>query len=149
MRTVVQRVTLGQVVVEESIVASIGAGIIALVGFQEGDCEKDFIYTIDKLINLRIFEDSEGKMNLSIQDMDGELLLIPNFTLYGDCRHGRRPSYSNAAKPHEARVLFESFCNVVRKNFSKVQFGIFQADMKVTILNDGPVTLLIDSDKQF
>ncbi|PKM51869.1 MAG: D-tyrosyl-tRNA(Tyr) deacylase [Firmicutes bacterium HGW-Firmicutes-7] len=149
MRSVVQRVSMGQVVVEDSLVASIEKGIIALVGFKEGDDEKEFSYILDKLLNLRIFEDNEDKMNLSIQDIDGDILIIPNFTLYGDCRSGRRPSYSNASKPSDAKLQFERFSEKVKEHFTKVVFGIFQADMKVTILNDGPVTLLIDSDKQF
>ncbi|PKM96464.1 MAG: D-tyrosyl-tRNA(Tyr) deacylase [Firmicutes bacterium HGW-Firmicutes-1] len=149
MRSVVQRVSMGQVVVDGKLIANIGKGIVALVGFQAGDSEKEFLFVLDKLINLRIFEDLEDKMNLSIQDINGELLVIPNFTLYGDCRNGRRPSYSNAAKPNDARILFQTFCETVRSCFPKVQFGEFQADMKVSLLNDGPVTLLIDSDKRF
>lgn len=149
MRAVVQRVSSAEVVVDEKPIAHIGKGIMVLVGFKEGDSEKEFAFIIDKIINLRIFEDSEGKMNLSVIDVEGEVLIVPNFTLYGDCRNGRRPSYSTAAKPESARNLFEAFEAKIKDNYNKVQFGEFQADMKVTLLNDGPVTLLIDSEKQF
>lgn len=149
MRAVVQRVANAEVLVEGNRIAKIGKGILVLVGFKDEDDEKAFRYIIDKVINLRIFEDSEGKMNFSVSDVDGEILMVPNFTLYGDCRQGRRPSYSTASGPEAAKVLFENMKTKITEYFPKVQFGEFQADMKVTLLNDGPVTLLIDSDKQF
>lgn len=149
MRAVVQRVSFAEVVVEEKAIAHIDKGIIVLVGFKEEDSDKEINYIIDKILNLRIFEDSEDKMNFSIIDIKGEVLIVPNFTLYGDCRQGRRPSYSTAAKPESARVLFHNFELKITERFTNVKFGEFQADMKVTLLNDGPVTILIDSEKQF
>lgn len=149
MRAVVQRVSFAQVVVEDVTISHIDKGIMVLVGFKEDDDEKDIDYIIDKMINLRIFEDENQKMNLSVLDIEGEILIVPNFTLYGDCRQGRRPSYSNALKPESAKETFKIFQNKAKERFIKTQFGEFQADMKVTLLNDGPVTLLIDSDKQF
>lgn len=149
MRAVVQRVSFAEVVVEGKQIAHIGKGIMVLIGFKEEDDDKEITYMIDKLLNLRIFEDLEDKMNLSVMDIKGEVLVVPNFTLYGDCRQGRRPGYSAASKPESARTLFQTFKTRIKERFNKVQFGEFQADMKVTLLNDGPVTLLVDSDKQF
>lgn len=149
MRAVVQRVSFADIVVEGKQIAHIEKGIMVLIGFKEEDSDKEILYVIDKILNLRIFEDLEDKMNLSVLDIQGEILVVPNFTLYGDCRQGRRPSYSNASKPESARALFQAFESSIKERFDKVQFGQFQANMKVKLLNDGPVTLLIDSDKQF
>lgn len=149
MRAVIQRVTYGNVEVEGKSIGSINNGLVVLLGILETDNEEVYKYMCDKIINLRVFEDEEGKMNLSLKDINGELLIIPNFTLYGDCRKGRRPSYSTAAKPDEASKIFTEFCEYVKDNFDKVQTGKFQADMKVSLLNDGPVTLLLDSDRKF
>lgn len=149
MRAVVQRVAMAEVVVEGKVIASIKKGLLVLVGFIESDGEKTFAYMQDKMIHLRVFEDDGEKMNLSVNDVAGELLIVPNFTLYGDCRHGRRPSYSNASSPDLARGMFEAFSKSIALAYPKVQFGQFQASMKITSLNDGPVTLLIDSEKQF
>ncbi len=149
MRAVVQRVAMAEVVVEGKVIASIKKGLLVLVGFIESDDEKTFSYLQEKMIHLRIFEDTAGKMNLSVKDLEGEILIVPNFTLYGDCRHGRRPSYSVASSPEVARGMFENFSKGISDLYSKTQFGQFQADMKVSLLNDGPVTLLIDSEKQF
>lgn len=149
MRVVLQRAFSGKVVVDDKTIGEIGKGIVALVGFGATDDEKAMDYMIDKVTNLRIFEDEQDKMNLSVKDIDGEVLIVPNFTLYGDCRRGRRPSYSSGAPVKEASVLFETFVNKFRASYPKIATGQFQADMKVTLLNDGPVTLLLDSDKEF
>lgn len=149
MRAVVQRVKHASVEVEGKSVAEIGHGMMVLVGCLEDDDSKVYAYMLDKIVNLRIFEDEADKMNLSVKDVQGEILFVPNFTLYGDCRKGRRPSYSGAAKPDTARQIFQSFMAIAKDKYPKIQQGIFQADMKVTLLNDGPVTLLIDSEKAF
>ena len=149
MRAVVQRVSHAQVCVHGEIIASIQQGILVLLGIESADNEKVYSYVLDKLVHLRIFEDDEGKMNRSVKDINGDLLIIPNFTLYGDCRKGRRPSYIAAAQPEEAKQKFEDFCLLASQEYPKVQTGQFQEDMKVELLNDGPVTLLIDSNKEF
>lgn len=147
MRAVIQRVSMAQVVVEDKKIADIKQGILVLIGFTDNDNGKAFTYMLDKIINLRIFEDDNDKMNLSVKDIDGEVILVPNFTLYGDCKHGRRPSYITAASPERAKSMFDDFCSLFQEAYTKTQFGQFQAEMKVTLLNDGPVTLLLDSDK--
>lgn len=149
MRAVVQRVKRASVTIDGEKVADICQGIMALVGFKDTDTPDSFNTMLDKLLNLRIFEDENGKMNLSLLDISGELLIVPNFTLYGDCRHGRRPSYSQAAKPQDASSYFTAFVKGAKEAYDKVQSGVFQADMAVELINDGPVTLLIDSDKTF
>ncbi|MCT4543745.1 MAG: D-aminoacyl-tRNA deacylase [Vallitalea sp.] len=149
MRAVVQRVKHTSVEVEGKVIADIEKGILVLVGFMGEDDEKVYDYMLDKIINLRIFEDENDKMNLSVKDINGEIMIVPNFTLYGDCRKGRRPSYISAAKPDHARYIFESFIKQANIKYDKIKQGIFQADMKVNILNDGPITLLLDSDKMF
>jgi D-tyrosyl-tRNA(Tyr) deacylase len=149
MRSVIQRVFYASVEVEGRTVGRIDRGILAMVGFQPTDEEKDYQYMIDKIINLRIFEDDEGKMNRSVIDMEGGVLLVPNFTLYGDARHGRRPSYSDSSSPKDAHVQFDAFCGLFRHAFPEVQTGLFQTEMKVSLLNDGPVTILLDSDRKF
>lgn len=149
MRAVLQRVAYAKVDVDGKTVGSIGRGIAALIGFKGTDDEKVMDYMIDKIINLRIFEDENGKMNLSLMDVKGELIIVPNFTLYGDTRKGRRPGYSFGASPSEAAPMFERLVEKARKMPLKVECGIFQADMKFELLNDGPVTLLVDSDRNF
>lgn len=149
MRVVLQRVAYASVKVDGDIVGSIDKGIAALVGMNTGDNEKTFEWMFNKLKNIRIFEDDEGKMNLSIVDKGYGLLLIPNFTVYADARKGNRPSFAMGAKPDEARESFNAFVEYARKNYDKVECGIFQADMKVELLNDGPITILLDSDKLF
>lgn len=149
MRAIVQRVSEAQVVVDSKIIGAIQQGIMVLIGFNSTDGEKELQYILDKLIHLRIFEDELGKMNRSVLDISGGILIVPNFTLYGDCRHGRRPSYSEAALPAEARGLFDRFCSLAKSQYSQVEQGEFQAKMQVSLLNDGPVTLLIDSEKTF
>lgn len=149
MRAVVQRVLHAQVEAEEEIIGKIEAGMVVFIGFSSEDDEGIMEYMLDKIFNLRIFEDGEGKMNLSVLDIKGEILFVPNFTLYGDCRKGRRPSYISAAKPSEARDMYEIFVKMAESKKIPIQTGEFQAEMKVDVTNDGPITLLIDSDKQF
>lgn len=149
MRAVVQRVTIAGVKVEGNLVGSIGAGFAVLLGISGDDTEKDIEYLVDKLVNLRVFDDSDGKMNISLLDAGGELLIVSQFTLYGDCRKGRRPSYDKAAKPEAARSLYEAFVQRCRDCNVKVETGVFQAMMDVEIQNDGPVTLLLDSKREF
>ena len=149
MRVVVQRVKHASVKVEGEWIGEIGKGILVLVGFLDNDDMKVYDYMLDKIINLRIFEDEDDKMNLSVKDIEGEIIIVPNFTLYGDCRKGRRPSYSVAAKPDKARMIFDEFIKRANEKYDGIKQGMFQADMKVELLNDGPVTLLLDSEKVF
>jgi D-tyrosyl-tRNA(Tyr) deacylase len=145
MRTVLQRVRHAEVVVDGKVVAKIGKGILALVAVSRNDTIKDFEWMARKIVELRIFNDSQGKLNLSLQDTGGELLVVSQFTLYGDCRKGRRPSYSDAAPPAEAEKMYETFVEIVRGILPGVQTGKFQAMMDVSLTNDGPVTLIIES----
>lgn len=149
MRAVLQRVAHASVAVDGEIVGKIGQGILALVGFQNTDDDKVIEYMLDKMLNLRIFEDENEKMNLSLTDVQGGLLIVPNFTLYGDARKGRRPGYSAGAAPETAHQIYQSFIEKAKSLPVPVEAGIFQADMAVSLLNDGPVTLLLDSDRQF
>ncbi len=149
MRVVLQRVAYASVKVDGEIVGKIDKGIMALVGMNTGDNQKTFEWMFNKLKNIRIFEDSDDKMNLSISDLGYGLLLVPNFTIYADARKGNRPSFAMGAKPDEARESFNAFVEHAKANYDNVQSGIFQADMKVELLNDGPITILLDSDKLF
>ncbi len=149
MRVVLQRVAYASVKVDGEIVGKIDKGIMALVGMNTGDNQKTFEWMFNKLKNIRIFEDSDDKMNLSISDLGYGLLLVPNFTIYADARKGNRPSFAMGAKPDEARESFNAFVEYAKSNYDNVQSGIFQADMKVELLNDGPITILLDSDKLF
>lgn len=149
MRIVIQRVAYASVKVDGEVVGSIDKGVMALVGMNTGDNEDTFKRMFSKMANMRIFEDSEGKMNLSVSDLGYGILLVPNFTIYADARKGNRPSFAMGAKPEEARESFNRFVEYAKANFNKVESGIFQADMKVELLNDGPVTILLDSDKLF
>ena len=149
MRAVVQRVTRSSVTVDENTVGEIGSGLMVLLGVEHEDDNNDVKYLVDKIINLRIFEDEDGKMNNSLIDMGGDLLAVSQFTLMGDCRKGRRPSFSDAAKPDMANSLYEDFVSLARERGVNVETGQFQAHMMVDILNDGPVTMLIDSKKIF
>lgn len=149
MRIVLQRVAYARVKVEGETVGSIDRGIMALVGINTGDNDDTFKRMINKMINIRIFEDENDKMNLSISDLGYGLLLVPNFTIYADARKGNRPSFAMGAKPEEARKSFEAFVEYAKTVFPSTQSGIFQTDMKVELLNDGPVTILLDSDKVF
>jgi D-tyrosyl-tRNA(Tyr) deacylase len=149
MRAVVQRVSRASVSVENEIVGEIQGGLLVLLGVSGEDAEKDAIYLLDKILNLRIFNDAEDKMNLSLLEITGELLVVSQFTLYGDVRRGRRPSYSDAASPEKANKLYGFFVSEARKQISNVQTGVFQAMMKVELVNEGPVTILLDSNKLF
>ena len=147
MRAVVQRVKKSHVEVDGKITGQIDKGLMILLGISEDDKAEDIDYMVDKIINLRIFEDDENKMNLSLLDVGGELLVVSQFTLYGDCRKGRRPSFIKAARPEKAQQLYDQFIKKAADLNVKVQSGIFQADMTVYIENDGPVTLIVDSEK--
>ena len=149
MRLVIQRVLKSCVKVDGETVGQIGPGFLVLCGVEEGDTANDVKYCIDKTVNLRIFEDDAGKMNRSILDVGGEILAVSQFTLHGDVRHGRRPSFITAARPETAVPLYEAYCEGIRDAGVHVEKGIFQADMKVSLINDGPVTLLVDSRKVF
>ena len=149
MRAVIQKVAHASVKVDGNIIGEIGKGLLVLLGMQESDDEKVMDNMMDKIIHLRIFEDEEGKMNLSLKDVGGELLIVPNFTLYGDARKGKRPSYSNAAPPAVAEQIYNRFIEKAKATGIKVEQGKFQSHMEVNLLNDGPVTILMDSDKNF
>ncbi|EGW40378.1 D-aminoacyl-tRNA deacylase [Desulfosporosinus sp. OT] len=149
MRSVVQRVKSASVSVNGARVGEISAGLLILLGVGQEDGESDINWMVDKLVGLRIFEDQEGKMNRSVQDVSGEILMVSQFTLYGDCRSGKRPSFTTAAAPEQAKALYERTVEKIRSHGLKVETGIFQAQMDVELINDGPVTLLIDSEKKF
>ena len=149
MRAVVQRVTSSKVVVDGKIVGSINKGINVLIGISCDDNEGELKYIKDKIINLRIFEDENFKMNKSLMDIGGEMLVISQFTLYGDCRKGRRPNFMAALGGEESKKLYDKFILLLKEYGIKVETGIFGADMKVDIQNDGPVTILLDSKKNF
>jgi D-tyrosyl-tRNA(Tyr) deacylase len=145
MRVVIQRVSEARVRVEGRTVGEIGRGLLLLVGIGESSEEKDAAWMADKVAGLRIFEDADGKMNLSVLDIAGEVLSVSQFTLYGDCRKGRRPSYAAAARPERAVRLYERFNELLRARGLKVETGQFGAMMEVSLTNDGPVTLIVDS----
>lgn len=149
MRAVVQRVTSATVSVDEKVEGQIGRGLLVYLGVEEGDELKDVIYMAEKICNLRIFEDENEKMNRSLLDEQGSILAISQFTLLGDCRKGRRPSFSNAGKPEEANALYEKFVEACCELGVSMETGIFQAHMMVSSINDGPVTMMIDSNKIF
>jgi len=149
MRAIVQRVTRASVDVAGERVGEIGKGYMVLVGVEEGDTEKDMLYVAKKLTGLRVFEDEEEKMNLSLQDVGGEMLLVCQFTLAGDVRHGNRPSFITAARPESAEPMFESLVKKIRESGIKAETGRFRTHMEVSLVNDGPVTILIDSRKVF
>ena len=149
MRSVVQRVDRAKVRVEERIISSIGRGVLVFLGVEKGDSNNDADYLQEKIINLRIFEDVEAKMNLSLLDISGDMLVVSQFTLLGDCRKGRRPSFITAEQPEEAKKLYEYFICKARQKISNVGAGEFQAMMKIESVNDGPVTMLLDSKKTF
>jgi D-tyrosyl-tRNA(Tyr) deacylase len=149
LRAVVQRVTHGEVSVDGELISSIGKGFVVLVGISVDDTEEDVAYMADKIVNLRVFEDEEGKMNLSLLEVEGEILLVSQFTLLGDVRKGRRPNFMMAQKPEEALKYFNLLVKEIENRGVIVKTGKFQAMMKVLIENDGPVTILIDSKKIF
>ncbi len=149
MRAVIQRVSNAKVRVDAAIIGKIGRGALVFLGVSASDSEKEASQMVEKIVNLRIFDDSEGKMNQSLADIDGDLLVVSQFTLYGDARKGRRPSYIKAAAPAQAEELYEFFVMEAKKHISLVETGKFQAMMNVELNNDGPVTILLDSEKNF
>jgi D-aminoacyl-tRNA deacylase len=149
MRAVVQRVTRARVIVEGETVGEIGDGLVVLLGIAGDDTEQDVGYLVEKVAGLRLFDDADGRMNLSVREVGGALLVISQFTLYGDVRRGRRPSWSEAAPPEVAEPLYESFVREARRTGGHVATGSFRRMMKVELVNDGPVTILLDSRKLF
>ena len=149
MRAVVQRVTEASVTVENETVGRIGHGFLVLLGVGQDDTEADADYLAQKIVGLRVFEDDAGKMNRGLLDVGGELLVVSQFTLWGDCRKGRRPSFVAAAPPEKADPLYQHFVSAARSAGATVATGRFRAEMQVALINDGPVTLLLDSHKEF
>jgi D-tyrosyl-tRNA(Tyr) deacylase len=145
MKLVIQRVSEASVTVDGSITGSIEKGFVVLVGIGKSDTEEDADYLLDKLLGLRIFPDENGKMNRNIQEAGGALLIISQFTLYADCRKGRRPSFDAAAPPERAQTLYNYFLEAAQRGPTQVECGVFQASMRVRLINEGPVTILIDS----
>ena len=147
MKTVIQRVTQASVTVDGEVKGKIDKGFLILLGVGKDDTEKECDKLAEKISKLRIFEDENGKTNLSISDVGGEMLIISQFTLYADCSHGNRPSFINAGAPNEANRLYEYFCDKIRAKGIHVEKGVFGADMQVSSVNDGPVTLILDTDQ--
>jgi len=144
MKLVIQRVKSASVEIDKKLVSEIENGFLVLIGIKKGDTKEQADYLVKKLCNLRVFTDENDKMNLSLKDVDGKLLIVSQFTLYGNCEDGNRPSFIEAARPEEAIPLYEYFCEECRKKGIEVQTGVFGADMKVQLLNDGPVTIIIE-----
>ena len=149
MRAVVQRVKEAKIEVDRQIVGSIGKGLLVYLGVGKDDSEKAVEFIADKLVNLRIFADENDKMNLSVLDVQGAILLVSQFTLYGDCRKGRRPGFDLAGEPQTAEAIYENTIDAIRQKGSPVETGVFAAHMDVTSINDGPVMFLLDSKKTF
>lgn len=149
MRSVIQRVDTARVLVDGKLVSSIGIGLLAYVGITRGDREEDAKYLADKILNLRIFEDLQNKMNLSLRDIRGEIMVIPQFTLAADCRRGRRPSFTAAENPQDAIVLYSYFVKLIKDINGSVSQGVFQTMMSVESINNGPITVLLDSRRCF
>ena len=145
MRAVVQRVDSAAVEVEGAMVGSVGKGLLVLLGVEKEDTDRDLEYLLDKVAGLRIFEDEQEKMNLSVADVGGGLLVVSQFTLYGDCSHGRRPYFGNAMEPVSANEMYEKFVAYIREQGIHTETGEFGADMKVSLTNDGPVTIILES----
>jgi len=144
MKVVLQRVKNASVKVEDKVVGQVGPGFLVLLGVKEGDSEKQVDYLVEKIINLRVFEDEQGKMNRSLLDIGGELLVVSQFTLYANCDKGRRPSFIEAAQPEEGRRLYELFVEKARQHGLKVETGEFGAMMEVGLVNEGPVTIILE-----
>ncbi len=144
MRAVIQRVSEASVVVDEKTVGEIGQGILVLLGVQKGDTEESLKWLVDKISGLRIFKDNAGKMNLSVKDVGGGVLVVSQFTLYGDCRKGRRPGFDNAAPPETAEPLYEKAIRLFQEHGLETQGGVFGAYMQVSLVNDGPVTFILE-----
>jgi len=149
LKALLQRVSKASVTVNQDVIGQIGNGLVILLGVATGDTEQDARYLTDKIIGLRIFGDNQGKFNLSVSEIGGELLAVSQFTLLADTKKGRRPSFTDAAPPNEAEVLFDKFVFLLRKSGLKVETGRFQAHMLVNIQNDGPVTIMLDSKEKF
>ncbi len=149
MRAVIQRVSEASVSVDQQKVGSISRGLMVLLGVARGDTSQEAVSLAEKTLGLRIFEDDAGKMNRSVADIDGDILVVSQFTLLGDCRKGRRPGFTDAASPERADQLYEEYVAALRHRGIHVATGVFRADMQVALVNDGPVTLLLDSRKQF
>ena len=147
MRAVIQRVNNASVAVGGKIIGEIGKGLLVFLGVGDGDTDADLKYIADKTVGLRIFSDADDKMNLSVTDVDGEVLVVSQFTLYGDCRKGKRPSFTSSMEPKGAEEMYEKFIKTIESNGIKTAHGEFGADMQVSISNDGPVTILLDSSK--
>lgn len=146
MKALIQRVKRASVTVDDNVVGEIAAGLLILVGIRDSDTEKQMEFVADKCLNLRIFEDEAGKFNHSILETGGDVLVVSQFTLYGDTRKGRRPSFTDAARPEVSEPLYESFVNRIREQGVKTETGIFGAMMDVELVNDGPVTLMVEKD---
>jgi len=150
MRAVVQRVDVATVMVDNKEISKINKGLLAFVGIEKDDTEKDYIYIARKITGLRIFNDIDGKFNLSVEDINGEILVVSQFTICGDVRRGKRPSFTDAMEVKKAEVEFKKFVNILKKESSvKIECGKFQASMKIHLINNGPVTILLDSKKHF
>lgn len=149
MRAVIQRVSRASVVINSQLYSAVNQGLLVLLGVEKDDSEKDADYIFEKTINLRIFEDEQGKMNISLIDVAGELMVVSQFTLLGDCIKGRRPSFTRAAEPAEAARLYEYFISIAAPKVKKLATGIFQETMEIELVNSGPVTILLDSRKVF
>ncbi len=149
MRAVIQRVSSASVTVDSEITGEIDSGLLVFLGIHGNDSERDTTWLADKIVNLRIFEDADGKMNNSLLDMGRSLLVVSQFTLYGDCRKGRRPGFSTAAPPDHAKKLYQQFIEAIKQKGVTIASGRFQAHMEVELVNDGPTTLLLDSSKLF
>ncbi|MGI6413877.1 MAG: D-aminoacyl-tRNA deacylase [Syntrophomonadaceae bacterium] len=149
MRAVIQRSNASEVTIEAQESRTIGKGLTVLLGIKKGDTEKEALYMMDKIANLRIFEDQDGKMNLSVSDIKGEILLVSQFTLYGDARKGRRPSFTDAEAPEAAERLFSYCVEYLQALGLRVETGVFGARMRLTLENDGPCTILLDSERNF
>jgi len=147
VRAIIQRVNSASVLIDGKVISSISRGLLILVAFHKEDTDTDSDYIINKSTGLRIFGDSDGMMNLSVSDIEGEILIVSQFTLYGDARKGKRPSFSTSMPPAEAKLFYDDFINRFKKSFPSLKSGVFAADMEVSLVNSGPVTIILDSSK--